>query len=236
MKVTHDLGQLEDGESHILTLKDSRILDDEGNAYYYLPPPVSLTIRLLDDELQNVEMAEAERVKERNELKIKRRDYTGYDDEEFVEGREGMKRRILSKYDEFLEGPKETVSNVESILSCFIYFEFKGFRLGASNLSNGSSTRIEEEVAAPVNRALLSIDYTSTSLPSLHASSLTGCPENIESSDYLQKAMLVSRNRRYDIFYHRLRAPLTPHQNKKSVQYEGSPKTPTSCPLATKWK
>jgi U4/U6.U5 tri-snRNP-associated protein 1 len=187
LKVAHDLGQLEDGESHILTLKDSRILDDEGNAYYHLPPPVSLTIRLLDDELQNVEMAEAERVKERNELKIKRRDYTGYDDEEFVKGREGMKRRILSKYDEFLEGPKETVSNVESILSCFTYFELKGFRLGASNLSNGSSTRIEEQVAAPINRALLSIDYTSTSLPSLHASSLTGCPENIQSSDYLQK-------------------------------------------------
>jgi U4/U6.U5 tri-snRNP-associated protein 1 len=32
LKVTHDLSQLEDGESHILTLKDSRILDNEGNA------------------------------------------------------------------------------------------------------------------------------------------------------------------------------------------------------------
>lgn len=149
--------------------------------------PISLSTRLLDDELQNVEMAEAERTKERNELKIKRRDYTGYDDDEFVEGREGMKRRILSKYDEFLEGPKETVSNIEFILSHLIYFEFKGFRLGASDLSNTPSTRIEEQVAAPVNRALLSIDYTSTSLPRLHVSLLTGCPENIESSDYLQK-------------------------------------------------
>jgi len=139
-----------------------------------LPAPISLTTSLLDDELQNVEMAEAERTKERNELKIKRRDYTGYDDDEFVEGREGMKRRILSKYDEFLEGPKETVSNIESILSRFIHFEFKGFRLGASDPSNAPSTRIEEQGAAPVNRALLSIDYTSTSLPSLHASSLTG--------------------------------------------------------------
>jgi U4/U6.U5 tri-snRNP-associated protein 1 len=114
LKVTHDLSQLEDGESHILTLKDSRILDNEGNASS-LPPLlisiVPLTTCLVDDELQNVEMAEAERTKERNELKIKRRDYTGYDDEEFVEGREGMKRRILSKYDEFLEGPKETVSH-----------------------------------------------------------------------------------------------------------------------------
>jgi U4/U6.U5 tri-snRNP-associated protein 1 len=67
-------------------------------------------------------MAEAERTKERNELKIKKRDYTGYDDDEFVGGREGMKRRILSKYDEFLEGPKETVSNIEATLSCFIHF------------------------------------------------------------------------------------------------------------------
>jgi hypothetical protein len=80
-------------------------------------------------------MAEAERTKERNELKIKRWEYTGYDDDEFVEGREGMKRRILSKYDEFLEGPKETLSNLESFLS-FIHFELKGFRLGASDLSN----------------------------------------------------------------------------------------------------
>lgn len=54
-------------------------------------------------------MAEHERTKEKNELKIKKRDYTGYDDEEFTEGREGMKRSLLSKYDEFLEGPKETV-------------------------------------------------------------------------------------------------------------------------------
>jgi U4/U6.U5 tri-snRNP-associated protein 1 len=39
----------------------------------------------------------------------------------------------------------------------------------------------------PVNRALLSIDYTSTSLLGLHELSLTGSSENIESSDYLQK-------------------------------------------------
>lgn len=38
LKVSHDLSQLEDGESHILTLKDSRILDGEGNACYHFPP------------------------------------------------------------------------------------------------------------------------------------------------------------------------------------------------------
>ena len=57
-------------------------------------------------------MAEDERTKERNEMKIKRHDYTGYDDDEFAEGREGMKRALLAKYDEFLEGPKETVREV----------------------------------------------------------------------------------------------------------------------------
>ena len=111
LKVSHDLSKLEDGESHILTLKDSRILDNEGNVPHSSFLCLAHHPFLIDDELQNVEMAEAERTKERNELKIKKRDYTGYDDEEFVEGREGMRRTVLSKYDEFLEGSKETVSD-----------------------------------------------------------------------------------------------------------------------------
>ena len=62
-----------------------------------------------EDELQNVEMAEHERTKKRNELKIKKRDYTGYDDDEFTAGQIGMRRQVLSKYDEELEGSNETV-------------------------------------------------------------------------------------------------------------------------------
>jgi len=89
----------------------------------HLPHSSSLITCVLDDELQNVEMAEAERTKERNELKVKRQDYTGYDDEEFVEGRVGMKKSVLSKYDDLLEGPKETVSNECPISSRFIYLE-----------------------------------------------------------------------------------------------------------------
>lgn len=54
-------------------------------------------------------MAEDERTKKNNDLKIKRRDYTGYDDDEFAAGSEGMKRSLLSKYDEVLEGSKEMV-------------------------------------------------------------------------------------------------------------------------------
>jgi len=55
-------------------------------------------------------MAEDERTKKRNELKIKRRDYTGYDDDEFVDGQQGMKRAVLAKYDEDINGVQETVS------------------------------------------------------------------------------------------------------------------------------
>jgi len=42
-------------------------------------------------------------------LKIKRRDYTGYDDDEFAEGKQGMKRAVLAKYDEEIQGTHETV-------------------------------------------------------------------------------------------------------------------------------
>lgn len=66
-------------------------------------------MRFAEDELQNVEMAEDEKTKKRNEMKTKKRDYSGYDDEEFAEGQAGLRRSILSKYDEELEGSQETV-------------------------------------------------------------------------------------------------------------------------------
>ncbi|KAG5642574.1 hypothetical protein DXG03_002525 [Asterophora parasitica] len=126
LKVSHDFDEMDEGEARILTLKDSRILDNE------------------EDELQNVEMAEDERTKKNNELKIKKRDYTGYDDEEFAEGNQGMKRAVLAKYDEDINGAQET-----------------GFRLGSSVVS----TKVKQEeqkhqAAASVNKSLLTIDYS----------------------------------------------------------------------------
>lgn len=56
-------------------------------------------------------MAEEERRKKNADLKIKKRDYTGYDDDEFTGGTEGMKRSVLAKYDEDLEGAQELVRN-----------------------------------------------------------------------------------------------------------------------------
>ncbi|KAI0684101.1 SART-1 protein [Cytidiella melzeri] len=125
LKVAHDLEELDEGEERILTLKDSRILEDE------------------EDELENVALAEHERTEKNNELKIKRRDYTGYDDDEFTPGQAGMRRSLLSKYDQFLEGPKET-----------------DFRLGSSSLQRKVSREETAETTVTVNKTLLSIDYS----------------------------------------------------------------------------
>ncbi|KAJ7593127.1 SART-1 family-domain-containing protein [Mycena floridula] len=125
LKVSHDFDDMDEGEAHILTLKDSRVLDNE------------------EDELQNVEMAEEDRRKKIKETKIKNRDYTGYDDEEFVEGSIGLKRSVLSKYDEDIEGTPET-----------------GFRLGTNAVSKKAAQAEEQiQAAAIVNKSLLSIDY-----------------------------------------------------------------------------
>jgi len=102
---------MDDGDARILTLKDSRILDNEGmTESNLLVFHLGLILFPTEDELQNVEMAEEDRHKKNMELKIKKRDYTGYDDDEFVEGNQGlMKRSILAKYDEELEGPRQSV-------------------------------------------------------------------------------------------------------------------------------
>jgi U4/U6.U5 tri-snRNP-associated protein 1 len=63
-----------------------------------------------EDELQNVDLAEAEADHRRHELKTKRRDYTGYDDEEFAEDAvAGVRRAVLAKYDEDINGPQQMV-------------------------------------------------------------------------------------------------------------------------------
>ncbi|KAF8910623.1 SART-1 family-domain-containing protein [Gymnopilus junonius] len=119
LKVSHDFDEMDEGEARILTLKDSQ------------------------DELQNVEMAEDERRKKRQELKIKKRDYTGYDDDEFAEGAQGlMKRSILAKYDEDIEGPRTSE-----------------FRLGSSASSKARQEEQRQQTAAALNKTLLSIDY-----------------------------------------------------------------------------
>ncbi|KLT45793.1 SART-1 protein [Cutaneotrichosporon oleaginosum] len=98
LKVAHDTDAFAEGET-ILTLKDSRVL--EGG----------------EDELQNVNLADEERHEAARERKRKAgQGYTGYDDEEFEEGRIGKKAGVLSKYDGEFAGAEVAT---------------EGFRLGA---------------------------------------------------------------------------------------------------------
>ena len=109
LKVSHDFDEMAEGEAKVLTLKDSRILDNEG-VCQFRQTEGSFTCVHLEDELQNVEMAEEDRRKKNQELKIKRHDYTGYDDEEFEPGKAGVRRGVLSKYDTVIDGEKAMVS------------------------------------------------------------------------------------------------------------------------------
>ncbi|KZT56921.1 SART-1 protein [Calocera cornea HHB12733] len=126
LKVSHDLDAIDEGQERILTLKDSRILDNE------------------EDELFDEEMDRAEKDQKRHELKTKRQDYKGYDDEEFGAGGEFGKRAVLAKYDEDINGASES-----------------GFRIGGPSRPTKKSQRAAEEAAAAaVNKTLLSIDYS----------------------------------------------------------------------------
>lgn len=69
----------------------------------------SSTDVIIEDELHNVLMAEHARTDERIQTKIKNKGYTGYDDDEFEDGQAGMKKKVLAKYDDDINGPQETV-------------------------------------------------------------------------------------------------------------------------------
>ncbi|GAA5981683.1 hypothetical protein JCM10908_004565 [Rhodotorula pacifica] len=90
LKVAHGADDFGEGEDTVLTLKDSRILDDD------------------DDELHNVNISENAKTKHALDLKKKGKQagqYTGLDDEEF-EGGPGSSRGVLSKYDEDFDSIK----------------------------------------------------------------------------------------------------------------------------------
>ncbi len=140
---------------------------------------------LVEDELENVELAGHERTKKNNELKIKKRDYTGYDDDEFGHGTEGTKKSILAKYDDEMSN-FSTVCERSLCGPCLNFFQ--GFRLGVAKTSRQSEQEAQVQAAAVVNKSLLSIDYSSK-WPKMcgtiiHASCLT---ENVEITDYLQE-------------------------------------------------
>ncbi|GFZ48646.1 hypothetical protein JCM24511_06395, partial [Saitozyma sp. JCM 24511] len=141
LKVRHGAEQFEEGEDVILTLRDSRVLEGE------------------EDELQNVNMVDEEAIKAAKERKRKAQEqYTGYDDEEFEEGRIGQKADILGKYDdEFSTGKVKS----------------EGFRLGAPIEKKMTITDEDTEMIgqAPAIKVKLNLDYA----------------KDFETSDYLKE-------------------------------------------------
>lgn len=164
-----------------------------------------------EDELQNVELAEAERTKKNNELKIKKRDYTGYDDEEFTPGHAGMKRSLLSKYDEFLEGSKETVWRILFDAWKMLILFAQGFRLGGTLATTDSKRAEKGEAAASVNKSLLSIDYASRYWHSSVGHGLIPRLENLESADYLKEGDIGFKKPKVCMFWSLLDQFFLPH-------------------------
>lgn len=107
-------------------------------------------------------MAEEEKLKQRLELKVKKADYTGYDDDEFKGGDQGpQKRSILAKYDEEIDGVQQSVSTFsDQTIPSLIGIQT--FRLGSSTLSAKAQREEQKEPTAPaVKKTLLSIDHDS---------------------------------------------------------------------------
>ncbi|DAZ95956.1 TPA: hypothetical protein N0F65_009257 [Lagenidium giganteum] len=91
MKVAHDVSTFGEGEDVILTLKDSSVLAGDGNE-----------LNDSEDELVNVELAEADRREARKDQSRRAvmPAYSGYDDDEFIHVGKKKKARVLAQYDD----------------------------------------------------------------------------------------------------------------------------------------
>ena len=85
VKVAHELGAFEDGDEHIMTLKDSNVLGDEDDD---------------GDQLEDVNLRDREKLTEKLELKKKKPIYDPHAIDETGE------RSILAQYDEEISGKK----------------------------------------------------------------------------------------------------------------------------------
>lgn len=63
----------------------------------------------------NIDIARNETDEKNADLKRKRKEYSGYDDEEFDPSLVGIKKKVLSKYDAELDGEQDTVSPLSSL-------------------------------------------------------------------------------------------------------------------------
>lgn len=96
MVVGHDIKSFEEGDEVVLTLKDSRVLAQDGNE-----------LNDEQDELVNVELSERDRrhAEKQRAQRAMMPAYTGFDDDEFIQmggssGRMKKPARLLSQYDD----------------------------------------------------------------------------------------------------------------------------------------
>ncbi|KAL2116616.1 hypothetical protein VTJ04DRAFT_8784 [Mycothermus thermophilus] len=93
VKVAHDLSEFLGAEEHILTLKDTGVLENEEEG----------------DELENLALREQEKLQERLDLKKKRPTYDPNDMDET-----GQIGGVLSKYDEEIYGKKKKAFTLDA--------------------------------------------------------------------------------------------------------------------------
>ncbi|MCO5549611.1 hypothetical protein L7F22_003084 [Adiantum nelumboides] len=136
LRVGHDMEEFdleEGGEGKVLTLRDSKILDND------------------DDELMDSTLYQKERDRINEERKKGVKQYTSLDDDDFEAGNVGRPRGVLSKYDadvEDLDGPLPKDADA-------------GFRLGGeARTRKDRDDAKKKDSERALNRTLLNLDYT----------------------------------------------------------------------------
>lgn len=136
LAVSHDVGSFREGETVVMTLKDSSLLEADNGA---------LGLAEDEDELMNVDLAEVDKRKEheKEKRKMSRPRYMGTDDVEFDEDYDEKRDRVLGQYSE--KGPKKARA-----------------RIGASgsvvDSRDAAQKKAAKEDAAAAGRKVVSLD------------------------------------------------------------------------------
>lgn len=125
VKVAHEIDQFGDAGEHILTLKDTTIDENEEEG----------------DELENVNLREGEKTKERLELKKKK---TAYDPSDY-----DASGSILAQYDEEIDGKKR-----------------RHFTLDAKDITAEEREAKRQDVTSKLNAGAVSLDIVQEATPS----------------------------------------------------------------------
>ena len=149
VKVGHELDTFEEGEEQVLTLKDTTIDENEEEG----------------DELENLDLRERERLKQKLELKKKKPVYNPNDVDD-----ETGERSILAHYDEEIDGKK------------------KGTRFTLDGQGSTEETLTELGTSRKIKNKAISLDILSTSItniiPTVYVTLLTSPAEDEPKSDY----------------------------------------------------